>query len=102
MEHTGSKHTFQLFSRGAALNASMESNDRSLLIESPSPTNIMSGKYSPIENPKLWNGINAVCCLWSFVLLVEFVFFETPIEEREYGVELYLVWNFGTTLVSSC
>jgi hypothetical protein len=56
--------------------------------------------HSPGGNPTLWLWINGICCLASFLLLLELIVFEEgPIDALEYGLPLYAVYNFGTCAI---
>lgn len=56
---------------------------------------------APEKNPALWTIINGVLFLWSAVLVYEIVATEGPLE-RPYGEHLYLIWNFGSTVMWCC
>lgn len=51
----------------------------------------------PENNPSFWTLVNFILCLWSIVLVYEILGTEGPLERR-YGQQLYLIWNFGSTI----
>ena len=47
----------------------------------------------------VWTVINAILCVWSLLLLYQILWTSQSPTDRLYGERLYLIWNFGTTLV---
>jgi hypothetical protein len=57
-------------------------------------------RHSPHAHPVLWMGINGICCLTSFLLLLELLVYDTgPIEQMEWGLPLYACWSFGVCAI---
>jgi len=48
--------------------------------------------------PKPWIILNTVCLLSSTFIFYDILYTEGPLERR-YGTQLYISWNFGTTIV---
>lgn len=53
----------------------------------------------PEKNPALWNAINSICFIWSFLLLWEILGVSNNVIEHLLSEQMYLVWNFGTTVL---
>ena len=54
---------------------------------------------APERYPLGWLGVNVTCLLATTVVLVDVLIATDDLAERPTAAALYLVWNFGTTLV---
>ena len=54
---------------------------------------------APEENPLIWCFVNLLCLLFSLETLANLLLSTQDLSERPTAKGLYLIWNFGTTLV---
>ncbi len=66
---------------------------------SPSSSSSSLQKWVPSQSPQTWIVINTVCFVYSLVLSIYIVKALRDSGERPSVGALYLIWNFGTTIV---
>eukprot|EP00979_Chaetoceros_neogracilis_P009125 scaffold2062_cov273-Chaetoceros_neogracile.AAC.40 len=54
--------------------------------------------YAPVKSRKMWTWINAICLVWSLLLLAGLLFTFGPLERLQ-GTHAYLSWTVVTTIV---
>ena len=55
---------------------------------------------APVNAPRLWTLINAICFIWSICLAIDLIYADAPsLLDHLSHKFAYLVWNFGTTII---